>query len=63
MVDRRLLRRAGNSFANFSWKKGAGVGLRWNSPVGPVKLDVAKPVGAAEEDRGVQFYIGLGAEL
>lgn len=54
---------AGNSFANFSWKKGAGVGLRWNSPVGPVKLDVAKPVGAAEEDRGVQFYIGLGAEL
>lgn len=55
---------ASNSFASFDWKRGAGVGIRWNSPVGPVKLDVAKPVAAdAGEDDGLQFYIGLGAEL
>ena len=55
---------ASNSFASFDWKRGAGIGIRWNSPVGPVKLDVAKPVAAdAGEDDGLQFYIGLGAEL
>ena len=55
---------AGNSFANFTRKKGAGAGIRWNSPVGPVKLDIAKPIRpAADDDDGLQFYIGLGAEL
>ena len=55
---------AGNSFANFTWKKGAGAGIRWNSPVGPVKLDIAKPIRpSADDDDGLQFYIGLGAEL
>ncbi len=55
---------AGDSFANFTWKKGAGAGIRWNSPVGPVKLDIAKPIRpSADDDDGLQFYIGLGAEL
>ncbi|MGM3174678.1 autotransporter assembly complex protein TamA [Dickeya lacustris] len=43
-------------------KTGAGVGVRWASPVGPVKLDIARPVGDSDK-RGVQFYIGLGPEL
>ncbi|SCB86895.1 autotransporter secretion outer membrane protein TamA [Kosakonia oryzendophytica] len=43
-------------------KTGAGVGVRWQSPVGPIKLDFAVPVGDKEE-HGVQFYIGLGPEL
>jgi len=43
-------------------KTGAGVGVRWESPVGPVKLDFAVPVGDKEE-HGLQFYIGLGPEL
>lgn len=44
------------------WKAGAGVGVRWQSPVGPIKLDFAVPVGDKEE-HGLQFYIGLGPEL
>ena len=44
------------------WKKGAGVGVRWQSPVGPIKLDFAVPVGDKDE-HGLQFYIGLGPEL
>ena len=44
------------------WKTGAGVGVRWQSPVGPVKLDVAAPLGDKDE-HGLQFYIGLGPEL
>lgn len=43
-------------------KVGAGIGVRWQSPVGPMKLDIAVPVGD-KETHGVQFYIGLGSEL
>ena len=53
---------ATNSLAHFDWKKGAGVGVRWNSPVGPVKFDLARPVGDSQ-NKTFQFYIGLGAEL
>ncbi|WP_051124245.1 MULTISPECIES: autotransporter assembly complex protein TamA [Dickeya] len=43
-------------------KTGAGIGVRWASPVGPVKFDIARPVGDSDR-HGVQFYIGLGPEL
>ncbi len=43
-------------------KTGSGLGLRWHSPVGPIKLDIAVPLGD-KEAHGLQFYIGLGPEL
>lgn len=51
-----------HDFSGSELKKGAGVGVRWESPFGPIKLDVAKPIGDDDEN-GVQFYIGLGPEL
>ncbi|ATA19523.1 autotransporter secretion outer membrane protein TamA [Gibbsiella quercinecans] len=51
-----------NDIRKSDFKTGAGVGVRWQSPVGPVKLDIAAPVGD-QETHGVQFYIGLGPEL
>lgn len=42
---------------------GAGLGVRWASPIGAVKLDIATPVRSPSNQRGIQFYIGLGAEL
>ena len=51
-----------NDIRKSDFKTGAGVGVRWASPVGPIKLDIAKPIGD-NEARGVQFYIGLGPEL
>lgn len=54
--------RADNRFEFSNFKKGAGVGIRWESPLGPVKLDIARPVGDSQES-GIQFYIGLGPEL
>ena len=54
--------RADNKFEFSNFKKGAGVGIRWESPLGPVKLDIARPVGDSQES-GIQFYIGLGPEL
>lgn len=43
-------------------KTGAGLGIRWKSPVGPVKFDIARPVGD-DEHHSFAFYIGLGPEL
>ena len=51
-----------NKWGDFSFKKGAGAGVRWNSPIGPIKFDVAVPVGG-DESRSPKFYVGLGGVL
>ncbi len=51
-----------NDIRQSNVKTGAGFGVRWQSPVGPIKLDIARPVGD-DESHGIQFYIGLGPEL
>lgn len=51
-----------NDIKQSDFKTGAGIGIRWQSPVGPIKLDLAKPIGD-DEAKGLQFYIGLGPEL
>jgi len=51
-----------NDIAKSNVKTGAGVGVRWASPIGPVKFDIAAPV-ADKDEHGLQFYIGLGPEL
>lgn len=38
---------------------GAGIGLRYDTGFGPIRLDVAAPVSGATGD-GVQIYIGIG---
>lgn len=38
---------------------GAGLGLRYETGLGPIRLDVAAPVSGSTGD-GVQIYIGLG---
>lgn len=38
---------------------GAGVGVRYDTPVGPLRFDVAGPVSGETGD-GVQLYLGLG---
>lgn len=42
---------------------GVGVGVRWASPIGAIKFDLATPVRSPNNQQGIQFYIGLGAEL
>lgn len=41
---------------------GVGVGLRWRSPVGPVRIDVAHGLGDAAEQR-LRLHFGIGPEL
>ncbi len=41
------------------WHSGAGVGLRYNTGIGPLRLDVAVPVDGSTGD-GLQIYVGIG---
>ncbi len=45
-------------FQDFQW--GAGLGLRYYTPIGPIRLDVAVPLDKKEDDRGWQLYISIG---
>jgi translocation and assembly module TamA len=38
---------------------GAGIGLRYDTGLGPIRFDVAAPISGTTGD-GVQFYVGLG---
>ncbi|MEM5476986.1 BamA/TamA family outer membrane protein [Pacificibacter sp. AS14] len=42
-----------------NWHAGAGLGLRYDTGFGPVRLDIAAPVSGDTGD-GVQFYVGIG---
>lgn len=39
---------------------GAGVGLRYHTGVGPVRIDIARPLDRQRSNEGWQFYISLG---
>lgn len=41
------------------WHGGAGVGVRYNTPIGPLRFDVAGPAGG-DTGEGMQLYLGLG---
>ncbi|WP_174891031.1 autotransporter assembly complex protein TamA [Candidatus Williamhamiltonella defendens] len=51
-----------NDIRQSDFKTGAGIGIRWASPVGPIKFDIATPIGD-KENKKIQFYIGLGPEI
>lgn len=51
---------AGNAFSDdtTSLKQGAGIGLRWRTPVGPLRLDIARTVGEPEPDYRLHLTVG-----
>ena len=55
---------AGDAFSGneFDLKVGAGLGLRWRSPVGLVRVDLATPIGDAFAD-GIELHIVIGPDL
>ena len=53
----------GNSFNTLnlpSLKTGVGIGVRWVSPVGPLRLDLAH---ALDDDGGIRLHFSMGPEL
>ncbi len=43
------------------WHTGVGVGLRWRSPIGPVRVDIAH--GLNRPNSQFQLYLNIGANL
>lgn len=43
------------------WRKGVGLGLRWKSPVGPLRVDIGR--GLDEPDSPFTLHFNLGADL
>lgn len=54
---------AGNAFesSDLDMHSGVGIGTRWQSPLGPVRLDIAKPLDGL--DRDLRVHIRLGPDL
>ena len=54
----------GNAFSGTDYrpKIGAGLGVRWRSPVGMIRLDVGTPV-RDDDARGVQLHLVIGPDL
>ena len=50
------------SFPDFTgdYLVGAGIGVRYLSTIGPIRLDIATPLEKRPTDRAFQFYISLG---
>jgi outer membrane translocation and assembly module TamA len=46
--------------ADFGLSVGAGLGVRWSTPIGLVWADVAWPVANAGDNSGPEFYLGIG---
>lgn len=51
---------AGNAFDGWSdeLKQSAGIGLRWRSPVGPIRLDLAIPEDQSQDSFRIHFSMG-----
>jgi translocation and assembly module TamA len=53
----------GNSFNNFdeiNLFQGAGIGIRYYSPVGPIKLDIARPLDRSAPVVRIHLTVGIG---
>ncbi len=43
-----------------TWHSGAGLGMRYDTAIGPIHLDVAVPLSGPEAGENFQVYIGIG---
>ncbi|MCY0095299.1 autotransporter assembly complex protein TamA [Hoeflea ulvae] len=51
---------ANEDFSDTEFKVGAGVGLRYQTPFGPLRVDVALPLNKGENDPDYGIYAGIG---
>jgi len=52
----------GNAFSSeeFDWKQSVGIGVRWMSPIGPIRADLAH---ALSDEGGFRLHITMGPDL
>ena len=42
------------------WHTGFGAGVRYNTPIGPIRFDAALPGSGPDDSSGLEIYIGIG---
>jgi translocation and assembly module TamA len=47
-------------FADGDWHAGAGIGVRYNTGIGPIRLDLATPASGDDAGERLEVYIGIG---
>lgn len=47
-------------FEDGDWHAGAGLGLRYDTGIGPIRLDVGTPTTGGDASSGIEVYIGIG---
>ena len=53
---------AGNAFDNFEsldFAQGGGLGIRYYTPVGPIRLDIARQLGVSDPEYRFHFTVGM----
>ncbi len=50
----------GTPFSSGGWHAGAGAGVRYYTPIGPIRLDVAVPLNRLPGGDSLEVYIGIG---
>lgn len=50
-------------FSNYKTRIGTGLGLRWRSPVGMVRVDLGTPIHDPDGITGVQLHLTIGPDL
>jgi translocation and assembly module TamA len=57
---------AGDAFTGFGTFKtriGTGLGLRWRSPVGMVRMDLGTPIHDPDGESGIELHLAIGPDL
>lgn len=49
-----------NDFSDIEFKQSVGIGVRWLSPVGPIRLDLAS---ALDDDNKLRLHLSMGPDL
>ena len=47
-------------FGDGEWHAGAGIGVRYNTGIGPIRLDIGTPTTGERAGERVEVYIGIG---
>jgi translocation and assembly module TamA len=55
-----MSRRAPASDGDSDVRLGAGLGVRWFTDFGPLRVDLAVPIDRRPQDPSVALYIGIG---
>lgn len=50
-----------NKFSNVELKEGAGAGIRWYSPLGPIRLDIAS--GLSKDGNPLRVHFSVGSDF